>query len=113
MHQVAFFLEYGRWPDPCALHSCDNPPCCNGRHLFEGTVADNNADKWAKGRQGPLRGGSMPGESHPKAVLTDDRVRLIREWHGTFTLSAMASALGVSKQAVHKVISGKTWAHVV
>lgn len=26
-HRVAFFLAEGRWPEPCALHKCDNPPC--------------------------------------------------------------------------------------
>ncbi len=48
--RVAFFLEHGRWPEPCALHTCDNPPCCNVRHLFEGTQADNLEDMARKGR---------------------------------------------------------------
>ena len=37
----------------CALHKCDNPPCCNPAHLFAGTRADNNTDRWLKGRYGP------------------------------------------------------------
>lgn len=27
-----------------ACHVCDNPPCCNERHLYEGTVSDNASD---------------------------------------------------------------------
>src|SRR5580704_6148352 len=34
----------------CALHKCDMPVCVNVDHLFIGTRADNNADKFAKGR---------------------------------------------------------------
>ncbi len=38
----------GRWD--IILHDCDNPPCCNPRHLTFGTTADNVADMVAKGR---------------------------------------------------------------
>lgn len=30
---------------PMALHSCDNPPCCNPRHLRWGTHTENMADR--------------------------------------------------------------------
>jgi hypothetical protein len=33
------------------LHTCDNPPCINIDHLFEGTPRDNIHDMMAKGRQ--------------------------------------------------------------
>jgi hypothetical protein len=49
-HRVAFYLAYGRWPTPCALHRCDNPACVNPAHLFEGTKRDNTNDMLAKGR---------------------------------------------------------------
>ena len=56
-HVVAFFLAEGRWPTPNALHRCDNPPCVKAiddiygsAHIFEGTTADNVADKMSKGR---------------------------------------------------------------
>jgi hypothetical protein len=32
------------------LHKCDNPPCINIDHLFEGTPKDNIHDMIAKGR---------------------------------------------------------------
>lgn len=51
-HRVAWFLTYGRWPDPCGLHACDNPPCVRvgPGHVFEGTKAQNSADMKAKKR---------------------------------------------------------------
>lgn len=51
-HRVAFFIEHGRWPKPCALHACDNDLCVRvgSGHIFEGTNADNTADMMRKGR---------------------------------------------------------------
>jgi hypothetical protein len=53
-HRVAFWLEHGRWPEPAALHLCDNRPCVNPAHLAEGTQRDNLADMRAKGRAAPM-----------------------------------------------------------
>lgn len=45
-HRVAWSLQHGRTPEPGIVirHGCDNPPCCNPRHLVDGTQADNNRD---------------------------------------------------------------------
>jgi hypothetical protein len=51
-HVAAWILTYGPVPDGHhVLHHCDNPPCCNPRHLFTGTNADNIRDSYAKGRR--------------------------------------------------------------
>ena len=50
-HRVAYELAHGPLgPGECSLHRCDNPPCCNERHLFKGTKTDNMRDSAAKGR---------------------------------------------------------------
>ena len=37
-HRVAWALAHGAWPSDCLLHSCDNPPCVNGRGAFRRRV---------------------------------------------------------------------------
>jgi hypothetical protein len=44
-HRVAWALTHGPIPDGLlVLHTCDRPGCCNPRHLYLGTQADNMAD---------------------------------------------------------------------
>lgn len=61
-HRVAYELAAGMTEplssDQKILHSCDNPPCCNPRHLSVGTQAENQADMAAKGRS--LKGKPRP-----------------------------------------------------
>lgn len=105
-HRLAFFLAHGRWPEPCGLHSCDNPPCCNARHIFEGTQAQNIADKLAKGRQ-------AKGNRIATARLNPARVRrVLRLRSKGLTLRAIGGLLDVSHVCVLKVVSGKRWRHV-
>ena len=48
-HRVAYELANGSIPEGLhVLHHCDNPPCCNPRHLYAGTNADNVADRVAR-----------------------------------------------------------------
>jgi hypothetical protein len=50
-HRIAWKFANGPIPSGLyVLHKCDNPPCVNSDHLFLGTIADNNADMVAKGR---------------------------------------------------------------
>ena len=51
-HRESLRLRLGRdlGPDMYACHTCDNPPCINPEHLFEGTMLDNQRDKCQKGR---------------------------------------------------------------
>lgn len=50
-HRLAYELAHGPIPPGLVvMHTCDHPPCCRIEHLRLGTVAENNADRHAKGR---------------------------------------------------------------
>lgn len=50
-HVAAWIVTFGDVPAGSVVrHTCDNPPCCNPRHLKLGSVQDNQRDSRQKGR---------------------------------------------------------------
>ena len=44
-HRIAYFLHNKKDPKELLVcHSCDNPACCNPKHLWLGTSKDNIQD---------------------------------------------------------------------
>lgn len=108
-HRHAWEQAHGPIPAGlCVLHRCDNPPCINVDHLFLGTRADNNRDKWAKGRGVVPR---LHGEAHGQAKLTAVEVTEIRKLLGTLTMAEIARRFGVADMTVSDIRRGKTWTH--
>lgn len=108
-HRVAYRLQVGKLaPDDHVLHKCDNPPCCNGSHLFIGNQADNVRDMVAKGRRrGPF------GEDHPSAQLSETDVRTIIDDRASgVSVAEMVKRYGVRKQTIYNVLNGTTWRHL-
>lgn len=107
--RAAYFFAAGvDAGDLDVCHSCDNPPCCNPRHLWLGTAKDNTADMIAKGRV--VRGASPRGEAHPQSRITAEQA--LYAYHSDEPLSAIAARLGITRQAVKFIKSGTNWAHV-
>jgi hypothetical protein len=110
-HRVAFFLIHGRWPEPLALHGCDNPPCCNAvnpEHVHEGDGCLNMQEMVARDRQPPhLRG----GETHAAAKFTNEQVRQIRERYaaGGISLHELAVEFGVVERCIAAIVRRKVY----
>lgn len=85
-----------------ALHSCDNPPCCNPRHLRWGTHADNAEDAESRGR-----GNHPQGTRHHAAKL--DVIRVVQIRMDTGTTRDIARRFGISQPTASAIRAGSTW----
>lgn len=102
--------EYTHGPIPdgkLVCHQCDNPPCCNVKHLFLGTNKDNITDMVRKGR-------GAKGETSGKSKLTELTVIEIRKLYstGNYTLVELGKKFNVSHQNISSVVKKETWNHI-
>jgi len=110
-HRVAWYLQTGAWPEPNCCHKCDVKACVRFEHLFEGTDADNAADRDAKGRTKYF------------SKLTAEQVAEIRKlrqpWiragrgrrrRGTAMLvKRFAERYGVEERTIRKILRNERW----
>lgn len=112
-HRWAWTQANGPVPDGLfVLHHCDNPPCVKTEpderypdgHLFVGTIADNNRDMVAKGRQ-------ANGDRHGRSRLTRAQAWAIRERKRSGEpTEKLAAEFGVYPGHVEKIACGEKWA---
>lgn len=93
-----------------ALHSCDNPPCCNPKHLRWGTAKENAADTVERDRTHKWNG-TRAGSRNPAAKLTPEQARAV--YHSRNTRAEIAAAFGITKQTVTLVRRGKVYAEEI
>jgi hypothetical protein len=103
-HRLAWVLANGTIPHGLwVLHRCDNPPCVNPAHLFLGTCADNHNDQVLKQRQ-------LCGERHPRAVLSEQDVLVIRT--STDETRVLAERYHVTTTHIRRICRGLAWRHM-
>lgn len=106
-NRVAYFITSGEDPGEFAtLHSCDNPPCCNGHHISKGTQGDNVSDAIAKGRRNEAK-----GEQHGSVFLNTEQVIEARVlYKAGLTRKDIRQIIGTRKGAIRSALFG--WRHV-
>lgn len=105
-HRVAYYLKTGIDPGTLRVcHKCDNAPCCEPSHLFQGTSSDNRIDCVTKGRHA-----SRKGSKNPSAKLTVTQARKIRVSNESNL--ALAALYGVSRSCINSIKLGKSWPHI-
>lgn len=106
-HRAIYEMLVGPIPDGlCVLHKCDNPPCVNPKHLFIGTVSDNQQDMMRKDR-------CIHGERHHKAKLNEsDVLEMKRMRQAGTSYPEIGRLFKVSKVAARNAIIGKSWKRI-
>ena len=111
-HRLSMELHLGRPPIGDVCHHCDNPPCVNPAHLFEGTASDNLRDMVTKGRNYHVTrpGRVARGERNNHAKLTAADVLAIRQ--SVEGSVALGRRYGVDRHTIAKVRARQSWTHV-
>lgn len=103
-HRASYEIEHGPIPRTIwVLHRCDNPGCVNPRHLFLGTVADNNRDRDQKGR-------TANGLTGRAQKLTAADVRTVVHLYASgVSQEKMAPRFGVAQTTISAILRGRSW----
>lgn len=112
-HRVAALLVNGEplSDKPLACHKCDNPPCCNPRHLFWGSHSDNRLDASRKGRLPKTRSKRAPiravGVNTRNRKLTDEEINEI--WLSPEKATVISRRLAICIRTVWVIRTGRRW----
>lgn len=108
-HRLSWIGIYGQIPPRMEIcHHCDNPPCCNPKHLFLGTHQDNMDDCIAKGRAVTLR-----GEEVGNSKLTSEEVLEIRKRHaGGTSYRELREQFGIGNSMIWYIVKRVWWKHI-
>ena len=97
-HRFAWITVNGPIPkDGKILHHCDNPPCCNPRHLYLGTQKDNVRDVYMR-------------QTSSRAFIGMDGAEQVRQLFASgMKVNQIARKLGYGHTSVSNILRGKTW----
>jgi predicted XRE-type DNA-binding protein len=104
--RVVYELVHGPIEDPTLVvrHTCDNPPCCNPKHLILGTRGDNNRDRGERKRGREQR---QYGEANTNVKVKDADLPRIHELRAAgWTQMQIAAEFGVKQPQISRILSG-------
>lgn len=114
-HRISLELATGK-PVPADLvtmHSCDNPPCANPRHLCAAKQLANLEDCVAKGRANHAHGNRRRGEASHHATITEAQALDIkRRLRAGERAASIARSHSVARSVAYGIKYGNSWRHV-
>ena len=106
-HRIMYSICNGEIPEGLVImHICDNPSCCNPKHLRLGTQADNVQDCVDKHRRSP-----QDGDNNNRSVLNSIQVLEIKKLYesGLYSAQSLSDKFKVSLTAITYILKGKSW----
>ncbi len=109
-HRVALEVKLGRkiLAGMRAMHTCDNPKCCNPEHIVEGTQREN--------MQGASQRNRIPkGEACSWAKMDNKTVLAVYDFvvNKGRSQAEAAKEFGISFQRVSKIARREVWKHIL
>lgn len=112
-HHLAWLFTYGELPEQWILHRCGHAICCNPTHLYEGTPAQNGADRARHWRERGWRPKSPKPLTRPvhRRAWTPEMVGHLK---GRILIAGesyrhVASTTGISKSTLEGVVKSARW----
>lgn len=108
-HRFSYIITNGDIPRGLLVcHSCDNPKCCNPKHLFIGTQTDNMRDMVFKGRSG-----NNSGTRNGRAILDEGKVKDIKKLIANKKTDVeIACIYAVASSTIWQIRRGNNWKNV-
>lgn len=113
-HRVAYMLSNGPiLSSHRVCHTCDNPACCNPKHLMLGTAGANSMDMALKGR-GKKPHTAARGAKNGNSKLSEETVIEIRKLYasGIARQREIGAIYGISPTLVGQIVRRQIWVHV-
>ncbi len=111
--RISVRISTGKDPgELVVMHTCNNPPCVNPRHLVPGTQSENMFHRTASSTPDQPRWAC--GAQLPNAKLSDSAVKRAHFLRASgLTQRQIGDILGVHNTRISALLSGKAWKHVV
>lgn len=94
---LAWTMVNGPVPEGLVVrHTCDNPPCCNPKHLITGTVKQNSRDMVERGR-------SVRGKRHHKAKVADHVDEIRQRYASGESSPSIGRRFGVEPASIERI----------
>ena len=109
LFRIIFEKENGQIPENMVVrHKCDNPSCCNLKHLEIGTQKDNVADMINRGRSRKGKpNAKVRGTNNKNSKLNETQV--IEIYKSPLGYRKLAKIYNVSRFTIMWIKRGKSW----
>lgn len=109
LFRIIFEREYGKIPSDMVIrHKCDNPSCCNLKHLEIGTQKDNVKDMMIRNRSSKGKPKiAIRGSKNKSSKLKEDEV--IEIYNSNLSGRKLAKQYNVSRSTIQHIKKQTDW----